>query len=54
MLGETKVKVILLTELLEHLTEDSIVIFDEFYHALVRTKLRYIHQKKLNPIFYLD
>lgn len=53
MLGVERVKVILQSEILERLTETAIFIFDEYYHALVRTKLRYCQSKKLNSIFRL-
>lgn len=44
---------ILEIDIAEHQGPNSVFLFDEYYHALVRTKLRYNNKKQLNPIFGL-
>jgi hypothetical protein len=39
-------------ELWEYIDKDYRFVFDEYYAALVETRIK-VEQKKINPIFYL-
>lgn len=46
-------KVIELKNLGDYLNQGYIFLCDEYYHALIQTKIEVFEKKRINPIYYL-